>query len=38
MVTSGDLRLMIVDAVLVTEASRGESVTGAVTEGRVTHV
>ena len=28
MVTSGDLRLMIVEAILVTEVLRGESVTG----------
>ena len=38
MVARGDLRLVRVEAVLVTKVSRGGSVTGAVTEGRVTHV
>ena len=38
MVTRGDLRLVREEVILVTKVSRGESVTGAVTEGRVTHV
>ena len=37
-ISRGDLRLMIVEAVLVTKVSRDRSVTGAVTKGRVTHV
>ena len=38
MVARGDLRLIGVEAVLVTKVPRGGRVTGAVTEGRVIHV
>ena len=38
MVGRSDMRLVRVAAELVTKVSRGESVTGTVTEGRVTHV